>query len=557
EYLRLVPDDPEALHWMGRVLQDKKDLGQAIVYYRRALEKSPERVDSLNSLGLAYREQGDFEQSVVCCEQALKYQPNDFVVLNNMGETFKKLLKFDKAISCFKQALSARPGYYMALNNLGIVLKEEGKLEEAAENFKKALSAKPDYPEAHYNLGLVLQKQGMFEDAAYYLQLALSFKPEYPDVYALLGRIDLVKGDFNNAKANCQKALSINPQNLLALILMLTMQKGADDKDHLSKMENLLLKEDLKNEHKIELAFALGKAYEDLGDYDKSFSYTSEGNKLMRGSYEYSIQEDKQLFNLIKKVYHKSHVLKHTSEGNADNSPIFILGMPRSGTSLVEQILASHPDVYGAGELEDFQQVALKLTGGKSRVEIFEKISQSGDDFYAKLAVEYLQRLRKHSSTAKFITDKLPHNFQFVGSILLALPKAKIVHCVREPMDNCFSMYKNAFGGVHNYAYDLQELGQYYLLYMGLMRHWHDIFSDRIYDIKYEDLVADQEGETRKLLKYCSLSWHDQCLSFYKTSRNVSTLSWTQVRKPIYKDSIQLWEKYREHLEPLRSILSG
>jgi tetratricopeptide (TPR) repeat protein len=387
--------------------------------------------------------------------------------------------------------------------------------------------------------------------------LALSFNPENPDAYVCLGKIYAIQGDFNNALASCEKALAIEPDHPGCLFIMSTLPKGSSENSLILKQEKAFTKKDLENNQKRDLAFSLGKAHSDNGDYAKSFFYTAEGNSLERGSYEYSIKEDEHLIGLIKKVYSKSYISKHDNEGNTDNSPIFILGMPRSGTSLVEQILASHPDVYGAGELEDIPRVVAQLTGGHSNSEVFDKIPRSDSDFYELLAAEYLSRLRKHSASAKFITDKLPHNFQFIGVIRLALPHARIIHCVRDPMDNCFSIYKNLFSGEHKYAYDLLELGQYYRLYQDLMRHWHDVFPGSIYDIKYEQIIADQEGETRKLLQHCGLSWNAQCLSFYKTSRNVSTLSWTQVRKPIYKDSIQLWEKFREHLEPLRSILSG
>ena len=182
-------------------------------------------------------------------------------------------------------------------------------------------------------------------------------------------------------------------------------------------------------------------------------------------------------------------------------------------------------------------------------------ISRSDENFHGKLAVEYLKRLRAHSQSARFITDKMPHNFVFIGAICLALPNAKIIHCLRDPMDNCFSIYKHLFGGQHYYAYDQQELAQYYLIYQDLMRHWYNVFPGRIYDIKYENIISNQEVETRKLLEHCGLAWDDRCLSFYKTKRNVSTLSWTQVRKPIYKDSVLLWKKYEKYLEPLRATL--
>ncbi|MFN2365705.1 MAG: tetratricopeptide repeat protein, partial [Desulfurivibrionaceae bacterium] len=590
QYLALVPDDSEALYQMGRVLDDKKDPAQAVVYYQRALAKAPERVDYLNSLGVAYRAQGDFKQALNCYEQALGLQPDDFVVLNNFGLVLADQKKFDDAASCFWQAVSVKPEYAEAHLNLGLALAAQKMFDDAASCFRHALAVKPEYPEAHYNLGValaklkmydeaadsfrralagkaqyaeahchlgyVLYKQKMFEEAIESLRLALAANSEYPDAWVWLGRIHTIRGDLDKAQAYCDKAFAIEPDHADGLLLAASLREGSIENGLLLRQEKAFAKKDLEDEQKIQLAFALGKAHADNDDHDKSFSYIAEGNRLQRQSYEYAIEEDEQLFALIKEVYREDYIAEHFDKGNNDQTPIFILGMPRSGTSLAEQILASHPEVHGAGELEDFQQVALKLTGGRSLTELFEKISRSSGDFDESLAAEYLARLRSHSASATFITDKMPHNSLYIGAIRLALPNAKIIHCVREPLDNCFSIYKNLFGGVQKYAYDQEELGRYYLLYLDLMKHWHDLFPGMIYDLGYERLVADQEGETRKLLAHCGLSWDERCLAFYKTSRAVNTLSWTQVRKPIYKDSVKLWEKYRKHLEPLESTLS-
>jgi tetratricopeptide (TPR) repeat protein len=496
-----------------------------------------------------------FTEAAGCFWKALSVNPEYAEAHYNLGLVIGAQKMFADAASCFRHALSVNPEYAEAHYNLGLVLAEQKMFAEAAGSFQQALSCKPEYSEAYCGLGYALYMQKMFNEAIDSLQMGLSIKPDFPQVYVLLGRIYLIQGDLNKALASCEKALAIEPDYLGGLLLMTCFQKGSMVNDIVLRQEKAFAKKDLENEQKSPLAFALGNAHADNDDYDKAFFYLSEGNRLKRESYEYSIEEDEHLFGLIKKVYSKHYISEHSNEGCTDETPIFILGMPRSGTSLVEQILASHPNVFGAGELEDFEQVAVELIGGHSLTELFEKIPQSGGDFYQLLATEYLQRLRSHSTSVKFITDKYPHNFLHIGAICLALPSAKIVHCVREPMDNCFSIYKNLFGGENKYTYDLRELGQYYRLYLDLMKYWHDLFPGRIYDIKYEDLIADQEAETRKLLHHCGLSWEEQCLSFYKTARNVSTLSWTQVRKPIYNSSIKLWEKYRKHLEPLRATI--
>jgi hypothetical protein len=291
--------------------------------------------------------------------------------------------------------------------------------------------------------------------------------------------------------------------------------------------------------------------------YEKAFYYLKEGNTLKRKTFEYSAEETKAEFEQIKSTFTKTFILNNSKFGNPDNTPIFILGMPRSGTSLVEQILVSHPDVYGAGELYYLRQIISQLAKADSVNQICENISKSGEEITTRLGLDYINKIRNFSAATKFITDKMPHNFLWIGAIISALPNAKIISCTRDPMDNCLSIYKNNFAKGQKYAYDLQELGHYHLRYQDLMRYWHEVFPGKIYAINYEKLVDAQETETRKLLKHCGLSWDEACLSFHKTSRAVTTASAVQVRKPIYKESVQLWKKYEKQLQPLSKLLSG
>ena len=229
--------------------------------------------------------------------------------------------------------------------------------------------------------------------------------------------------------------------------------------------------------------------------------------------------------------------------------------MPRSGTTLVEQILASHSQVFGAGELNDLLRIATSIQAEKTDKEFPDCILDLNEEALETLGVSYLERLRKHSDSKRFITDKMPHNFWFIGLIKIILPEAKVVHCIRDPRDNCLSIFKNSFVHANYYAYDLKELGQYYNLYLDMMDHWGKTIPDFIYDLSYEAMVSNQEEETRKLLTYCQLPWEASCLSFHKTERSVATASSTQVRRPIYNDSVSLWKKYERQLEPLRNAL--
>ena len=442
-----------------------------------------------------------------------------------MARSAHQVGKNDIAVQLIGKALSIRPDYVEAHNNLGNTLKKQGRLDDAVVSYKKALSIKPDYAEAHYNLGNTFKEQGRLDDAVVSYKKALSVKPDYAEAHRAL--------------ASTHKYTAHNQQIML--------------------MENIFRKKETSDDKKMHLAFGLGKAYEDLKKFDIAFNYLLEGNKLKRETCNYSPKGEQKIFETIQKTFDVSFARKNKDKGlvNLDDTPIFILGMPRSGTSLVEQILASHPMVYGAGELDILRNIILSLPETQSLNEAFEYIARDKDvtNLLAKLGSEYLNKLRGHSATAKFITDKMPHNFRFIGLINLSLPNAKIIHCVRDPMDNCFSIFKKYFVHEHRYAYNLQELGQYYLLYQNLMRHWHNIFPEIIYDIIYEELVADQEGQTRKLLQHCKLPWNDACLSFYKTSGRVATASSAQVRKPIYEDSVQLWKRYEKQLKSLQEVL--
>jgi len=282
---------------------------------------------------------------------------------------------------------------------------------------------------------------------------------------------------------------------------------------------------------------------------------TRAGNELKRNTYTYNIFETRDFFNGLKNVFDDKLFSKHVDTGYGENTPIFIVGMPRSGSSLLEQILASHSLVYGAGELKYLSQIVIHSSAKIAGIKFPYCAAKLSPDNFEILGAEYSKRLRQYSGAVKYITDKELHNFLYIGMIRLTLPNAKIIHCKRNPVDTCLSIFKTYFAGVHKYAYDLSELGEYYKLYQDLMEHWYKILPGYIFDIQYEDLVGDQEGETRKLLDYCELPWDEACLSFHRTIRPVRTASAEQVRRPIYNSSVGLWRRYEKHLSPLLSAL--
>ena len=303
------------------------------------------------------------------------------------------------------------------------------------------------------------------------------------------------------------------------------------------------------------LNFALGKAFDDLGEGEEAFKCYIEGNRLYRKTLSFNIADEKKLFLRFKKMFDRDFFKKREGFGCSDSTPIFILGMPRSGSTLIEQILSSHPDIFGAGELSFTRRIVQTKMSSNLDSMIPYTASRLKIDDVAKMGNEYVTRIRKLAPKAKFITDKMPANFLFIGMIKLMLPNAKIIHSVRSPEDTCLSIFKQNFIGTHDYAYDMTELGQYYRLYSDIMNHWHTQFPGVIYDIKYEHLIANQEDETRKLLKFCNVEWDDNCLNFHKTARDVHTASNVQVRQSIYSSSVAGWRRYEKQLQPLTNAL--
>ncbi len=524
--------------------------------YRRILSVNPEEPQALYGLGITLPHLGQPDNGIELLKKSLAIDPQYAAAYNALGVLLIDKRAYEDAATAFRKALKIQPDHAMACNNLGNALSARGQFAQAVPMYRKALKIKPDYAEAYNNLGTACVELGRYREAERQYTKALELNPSYADVYQGLGRLFKIQGQTERARECLRKALAIAPDCTPAYLSLTGTEKYMPGDPRLAEMARLYEQPSLADDRKMFLAFALGKAYGDTGEYDKSFSCLRKGNRLKRATYAYSPEEEALRFKAIKNSFGTGEAARTIRGAPTDATPIFILGMPRSGTSLVEQILASHPDIHGAGERTDFRQIIQSETGTRTPHQAMEQLQRGGDRRVARIGREYLARLRALAPEARFITDKMPHNFLFIGAIRLALPGARIIHCRRDPMDTCFSIYKNLFSGRHDYAYDLAELGQYYLLYLDLMEHWQTVLPGVVYNLDYEKLVRDQEGETRKLLHHCGLEWHDNCLEFHKTRRNVSTLSSEQVRRPIYRDSVQRWKRYDDYLQPLLRIIS-
>lgn len=474
--------------------------------------------------GLIASGQKRFAEAEADFRSALAIKPDLIEAHHNLGVIFEAQGFVDLARSSYLLVLEKDPTYINSLINLGCIDMDQGRMEAAAVTFHRAFTLQPDNALVNYSMAFLLMEQGKMEDSISWLRKAIALKPDYAEAYKMLSAI--------------------------------TKYTKVDD--DIQAMADLYNKMGLPDRDRINLGFALGKAFGDLRDYDKSFHYIIEANRLKRKLYEYSIREDKDYFNRIKKTFSHDFFLSHRGLGNGDETPIFIVGMPRSGTTLVEQILASHPLVFGAGEQPFLKKMTTNFSAiGRSLEQFPECMVNLSDDDLVGLGGDYIGKIREFSQNAQYITDKLPHNFIRVGFIRAILPNAKVIHCRRDSMANCFSILKTDFTGTHRYAYDMKEIGQYYKLYLNLMDHWEEVLPGFMYTIRYEELVADQLHQTKTLLDFCNLSWDAACMNFHESERKVSTASLAQVRQPIYKDSVELWKRYEKQLEPMRKAIYG
>ncbi|NKB35297.1 MAG: tetratricopeptide repeat protein [Pseudomonadales bacterium] len=518
----------------------------------KANRPSPKQISKL----VAMCDQQKFEEALSESNILGKQFPKFAMIPNMQGAIHDTLGRHEQAVSSYRNALRIESGNALAQFNLGNALQQLGDLEQAAANFDKSIQLNPKHAEAYIGLANVFFEMGMVVDSIAAYRKALVLKPNNPEAHKNLGRVLRVHGDTEAAISSLRKAVSLNPDYAEAHRILAVAKKSVEYDDDVKAMEAAYRKNDLSDSQRMHLAFGLGKSYEDLGLFERAFEFYEVGNAKKRETFDYSVESAAKMMEELKSIFTKDFSEKHKNAGINDDTPIFILGMPRSGNSLVEQIIASHKNVYGAGELNHVSRIAASIFNRSGELNFGKNIRNASAEDFSQAGRKYIDLVSKNCDSEKFVTDKMPLNFLRIGIIKLMLPKSRIIHCCRDSRDTCWSIFKSYFPTEGNrYAYNLQELGNYYKLYNDLMNHWHKLFPNVIYDIHYENLVANQEEQSRSLLAYCGLDWDDSCLKFYETDRVVTTASATQVRSPMYKSSIQTWKKYEKWLTPLLDIL--
>jgi tetratricopeptide (TPR) repeat protein len=551
---RLVP----VLNNRGNLLQELGRIDEALAHYDKALVLEPNFVGAINGRGGALQKLNRTQEAEQVLRRAIELNPDYAEAYCNLGIVFTDYGRLLEAEAVIRHAVELNPNYAVSLCNLGKVLVDLGKYDEAEDLSRRAIALDPNHAEAHFNLGSALIALNKHDEAEAATRRAIALKPNLAGAHHNLGVALMDLGRLAEAREAAERAIALGPREPMHFRQLGEVRKYAVGDPFLTALEVLSKDEaSLAVTKQIELHFALSKAYADIGRPEDEFGRLLAGNKLKRSCIEYDEASVLGVIDRTQQVFTSEFIRTAQGAGEPSPKPIFIVGMPRSGTTLVEQILASHPQVFGAGELKLLDRAVLDLHSAMREAPAYPEIAlhMSGEHF-RKLGGDYLAGIQQLAPAASHVTDKMPANFVFAGLIHLALPNATIIHTVRDPVDTCISCFSKLFTEGNFQTYDLAELGRYYQHYKALMAHWHRVLPPgRIIDVRYEDTVADLEGVARRIVAHCGLPWDKNCLDFHRTERVVRTSSAAQVRRPIYNSSIGRGRAYGSLLEPLLAEL--
>lgn len=555
--LELDPKQLQSLNNMGSIQRARKDLPGAAEWYRKALAVNPDYVESLSNLGAVLVEDGHAAKAVSSLEKAVALAPDYVEALCNLGLAYIKEDRLDEAAALLERSLKLRPDYPEALIGMGRVCNDQDRWEEARRYFDRVVEIAPDKPEAWCQLAALATEMGEADNAEQAFDKALAIDPEMADAIGGIGNLRLEAGKLDEAVELLERAIEIKPDSLGARFQLALARKTKPDDDNLAKLQEMKAElDDWEDDKRLAYHYALGKAYDELKQYDQAFPHFLEGARLKRARLKYDPNADATISQRIITHFTQTRFSNLRGAGDPSTMPIFVLGMPRSGTTLTEQIIASHPEVHGAGELPDLMTVAQHLAPGQPEVGYPDNIRLLKQPDLTRWGAEYVHRLSAHAPGARRITDKMPANYYALGLIPLMLPNAKIVHVRRNPVDTCVSCFTRLFQRHQDATYDLAELGRHYANYARLMEHWRKVLPEGSFlEVQYEDIVADMETQARRLIDWCGLEWDDACLEFHKNERSIRTASVTQVRQPIYNSSVERWRHYEKFLGPLLEAL--
>ncbi len=592
--IELDPDNAQAHNNLGIVHYERKQFGEAIESYRRALAVRPTMAEAMNNLGNALRLSGDVNGAMTAFQDALTQRERYPEAYNNLGTLLQQDRKLEEAEHALKKAISQSPHYVEAHNNLASLYFAQNKETEALrilgdalkfapknpqtllltariqtrrnnhaaaeQAVRMALTAKPDGPEAMTLLGQILHETDRYDEAIEVLEQALKANPSNAEALNFYGVALKSVGRLDEAREHILKALRLNPAMFGAYANLNDLVDFSQEEELFDRMEAIFgSAPDANAGRLLPLHFAYAKALDDRGEHQRALEHYVTGGKMKRAQLEYDEQDTLAFFDGIRAAFPRERFENRAFAGIDDERPVFIIGMPRSGSTLVEQIISSHSDIYGAGEVKYLSRAIGLLRDRFPSLPkyppMMDKITPAQLEIVGK---GYIQALSAGAGDAKRITDKLLTNYFFAGLIHLLYPKAKFINTMRDPVDTCLSGFTKLFKDDMPHSYDLCELGRYYGKYRELMQHWNDVLPKGVlHTVHYENVVADTEKEARALIEFLELDWNKQCLDFHNSDRPVKTASVAQVRKPIYNTAVKRWKKYGDGLQPLVDAIEG
>ena len=527
-------------------LYKEKNYKDVIISGLKLLKKNPKNYQLIYSIGLSYVNLQNYTEAEKYFDKLLNVQKKP-EILFIQANICKQLKKYDSAINYFEEAIRLNPNFSEAYNNLGNIKKRVGKIDEAISCFEKAIQLKENNIQAYLNLANIYKENKYFKELIKIYEKILSFNQNDIKTLYNLGSAYLFLGKISEGKYYFEKIIEINKNHIPSYRNYISVTK-IEKTDEIFKQLEILNEEDFSDDDKVLFYDALSKGYFDQDNDQLAFKYLEKSNSLKKKNSKFSFEKTEIQFNNIKTFFKNIDNININFKDTLKSKPIFIIGMPRSGTTLIEQIISSHSQVYGAGELDFLPKIIDKLGIKKP---------QNLESFFTQIRNSYYDQIMKISNN-HYIIDKLPVNYRWVGFIINALPEAKIIHIERNPMAVCWSNYKTSFvdSGM-DFNLSQQDIAKYYSLYLNLMNFWKSKYTSNILNVNYEDFVNDFVSNSKEILKFLDLKWEDKIKNYNKNIRPVTTASFQQVREGIKKNTSMAWKKYSNYLNPMQDTLKN